>query len=193
MTVADVFRPSTRSAARMYDLALVLGASLAVALCSQVEIRLPGNPVPITGQTFAVLLVGALLGPRRGGLALLAYLAQGAAGLPVFAGGAGGAAHLLGPTGGYLIGFAAAAALVGWLAERGWDRTPWFTAAAMILGNLVIYAFGVTRLSAFVGSAQAVPLGLVPFLPGDLIKVGLAAGLLPAAWKILGGRRPIML
>jgi len=193
MTVADVFRPAARSAARMYDLALVLGASLAVALCSQVEIHLPGNPVPITGQTFAVLLVGALLGPRRGGLALLAYLAQGAAGLPVFAGGAGGAAHLLGPTGGYLIGFAAAAALVGWLAERGWDRTPWFTAAAMILGNVVIYAFGVTRLSAFVGSSQAVPLGLVPFIPGDLIKVGLAAGLLPAGWKLIGDRRPIML
>lgn len=190
MTVADVFRPAARSAARMYDWGLVLGASLAVALCSQVEIHLPGNPVPITGQTFAVLLTGALLGSRRGGLALLAYLAQGAAGLPVFAGGAGGTAHLLGPTGGYLLGFVAAAALVGWLAERGWDRTPWLTAAAMILGNLVIYAFGVTRLSVFVGAPQAVPLGLVPFIPGDLIKVGLAAGLLPAGWKLIGDRRP---
>lgn len=188
MTVADVFRPAAISAARMYDLALVLGASLVVGLSSQAEVHLPGNPVPITGQTLSVLLAGALLGPRRASLALLAYLAQGAAGLPVFAGGAGGAAHLLGPTGGYLVGFVPAAALVGWLAERSWDRTPWLTAAAMILGNLVIYALGVTRLAAFVGSDQAVPLGVLPFIPGDLIKVALAAGLLPVGWKLIGGR-----
>ncbi|MGH2625156.1 MAG: biotin transporter BioY [Anaerolineales bacterium] len=192
MTVADIFRPAARRAARTYDVALVLGASAVVALCSQVEFHLPGNPVPITGQTFAVLLAGALLGPRLGALAMLAYLTQGALGLPVFAGGAGGAARLLGPTGGYLIGFVAAAALVGWLAERGWDRTPWLTAGAMFLGNLVIYALGVTRLAAFVGSDQAVALGVLPFLPGDLIKVALATGLLPSAWKLLGGRRPAM-
>ena len=188
MTVADVFRPGARAAARTYDVGLVVAGSIAVALSSLVEFHLPGTPVPITMQTFTVLLVAALLGARRGALALLAYLAQGAVGLPVFSGGVGGLAHLGGPTGGYLVGFVAAAFLVGWLAERGWDRTPWFTAAAMILGNLVIYLFGVIRLAAFVGADQAIPLGVLPFIPGDLIKIALASALLPAGWKIIGQR-----
>ena len=188
MTVADVFRPGAPTAARTYDLALMVGGSLVVALSSQVEFHLPGTPVPITLQTLSVLLVGALLGARRGGLALLAYLAQGAAGLPVFSGGAGGFAHILVPTGGYLIGFVAAAVVVGALAERGWDRSPWSTAAAMALGNLAIYTFGVVRLAGFVGADQVLPLGVIPFLPGDLVKIAIASALLPVGWRVIGER-----
>jgi biotin transport system substrate-specific component len=152
-----------------------------------VAIPLPFSPVPVTGQTLAVLLVGALLGSRRGSLAVLAYIAQGLAGLPVFAGGALGMARLLGPTGGYLVGFVAAAFLVGLLAERGWDRRVLTTAAAMMLGNLVIYAIGALWLAPFVGGPeQALATGVLPFIPGDLVKIAAAALLLPAGWKLLG-------
>ncbi len=136
----------------------------------------------------AVLLVGALLGRRRGSLAVLVYIAEGMAGLPVFApGGAVGPARLLGPTGGYLVGFVAAAYLVGLLAERGWDRRVSTTAAAMALGNLVIYTVGVLWLTVFVGSlSAALAAGVLPFIPGDLVKIAAAALLLPAGWKVLG-------
>jgi biotin transport system substrate-specific component len=163
-----------------------LAGSWLIALSAQVAIPLPFSPVPVTGQTLAVLLVGALLGSRRGSLAVLAYIAQGLAGLPVFAGGALGMARLLGPTGGYLVGFAAAAFLVGLLAERGWDRRVLTTAAAMILGNLVIYAIGALWLAPFVGGLeQALATGVLPFIPGDLVKIVAAALLLPAGWKLL--------
>jgi biotin transport system substrate-specific component len=187
MTYADVFRPAERQRGLVYDVALVLVGSLLIALSAQVSI--PLQPVPLSGQTFGVLLIGALLGSRRGFAAVLAYLAQGAVGLPVFAGGAAGAAVLAGPTGGYLIGFAAAAFVVGWLAERGWDRRVVLTIAMMILGNLVIYAFGVTRLAMIVGSFEtAVTAGLIPFLVGDLLKIGLATALLPTGWRFIGAK-----
>ena len=189
MVYADLLRPTMRRSALLYDAALVLGASLVIALGAQVAIQLPFSPVPITGQTMAVLLVGALLGSRRGALAVLAYIAEGLAGLPVFAGGAAGLARLFGPTGGYLVGFVAAAFLVGWLAERGWDRRFGTTLAAMTLGNLVIYAVGVVWLAVFVGGlSRAWSLGVLPFLPGDVIKIILAAVLLPGGWKLLGMR-----
>ena len=189
MVYADLLRPTMRRSALLYDAALVLGASLVIALSAQVAIQLPFSPVPITGQTMAVLLVGALLGSRRGALAVLAYIAQGLAGLPVFAGGAAGLARLFGPTGGYLVGFVAAAFLVGWLAERGWDRRFGTTLAAMTLGNLVIYGVGALWLAVFVGGlSRAWSLGVVPFLPGDAIKIVLAAVLLPGGWKLLGMR-----
>jgi len=178
-----------RRNALLYDAALILGGSLFIALSAQISIQLPFSPVPITGQTFAVLLVGALLGSRRGSLAVLAYIAEGVAGLPVFAGGAAGPARLIGPTGGYLVGFVAAAYLVGLLAERGWDRRIGATAAAMVLGNLVIYTIGALWLATFVGGlAQAVKLGVVPFIPGDVLKIVAAALLLPGGWKLLGMR-----
>jgi biotin transport system substrate-specific component len=139
----------------------------------------------------AVLLVGALLGSRRGSLAVLVYIAQGLAGLPVFAGGAAGPARLLGPTGGYLVGFVLAAYLVGLLAERGWDRRVGTTAAAMALGNVVIYAVGALWLAVFVGGlVPALTAGVLPFIPGDLVKIAAAALLLPAGWKLLGLRSP---
>jgi biotin transport system substrate-specific component len=146
--------------------------------------------VPLTGQTFAVLLVGMALGSRRGALALVAYLAEGAAGLPVFAEMKSGLVVLFGPTGGYLFGFVAAAWLVGWLAERGWDRSLLKTLAAMVLGNAVIYLLGVSWLTRFVGSLAgengALAFGLYPFLLGDAIKAVAAALLLPTAWRFLG-------
>jgi biotin transport system substrate-specific component len=113
------------------------------------------------------------------------YVAEGAAGLPVFAGGTAGPGVLLGPTGGYLVGFIAAAFVTGWLAERGWDRRPLTTALAMVLGNVVIYLLGVSWLSLFVGVTKAPLLGMVPFLPGDLLKIVLATLALPGAWWIL--------
>lgn len=187
-TYADLIRPSTRTHQVVLDTLLVLGGSLFVALLSQLRIQVGFSPVPITAQTLAVLLVGATLGSRRGALAMLIYLAQGAMGLPVFAG-AGGAARLLGPTGGYLVGFVAAAFIVGRLAERGWDRRPISTALAMLAGNAAIYLFGVSWLALLVGVDKALPLGLYPFIVGDVLKLALAMTLLPAGWWLVGQRR----
>lgn len=167
------------------DLSLILLGSLVVAATAQFSIHL--ELVPITGQTLGVLLVGMALGSRRGALALTAYLAQGVAGLPVFAEGKVGLAALQGPTGGYLLGFIAAAWLVGLLAERGFDRNLFTTLAAMLAGNIVIYACGLIWLQPFVGDWRAtLNAGMVPFLLGDAIKAVLAALLLPGTWKLLG-------
>lgn len=180
-TLAD--RVGTSSAT--HDLVWVLGASFAVGLLAQVEIRLPWTPVPITLQPFAVFLIGAALGARRAALAMLAYLVEGAAGLPFFAGGAGGVAHLLGPSGGYLLGFVPAALVIGFLAERGWDRTPLRALASMVLGSAILFACGLMQLAAFVPRDQLLHAGLFPFLVGDVVKMLAAAGLLPALWKAL--------
>jgi biotin transport system substrate-specific component len=187
-TYADLIRPSTRAQQMALDVLMVLGGSLFVALLSQVRIPAGFSPVPITGQTLAVLLVGATLGSRRGALAMLAYLAEGAMGLPVFAG-AGGAARLIGPTGGYLVGFVVAAFIVGWLAEHGWDRRPVTTALAMLAGSAAIYLFGVSWLAVLMGSDKALTLGLYPFIIGDLLKLALAVVLLPAGWWLVGQSR----
>lgn len=194
MVLADVVFPAalrrTRAQQRIADAALVLGGSLLTALAARLTIPLPFTPVPITGQTFAVLLVGAALGSRRGALSMALYVLEGALGLPVFAGGTAGLGRLLGPTGGYLVGFIAAAFVTGWLAERGWDRRPLTTALAMLAGNLVIYLFGLPWLAAFLGGRflgpkGALALGLLPFIPGDLVKLALATFLLPSAWWIV--------
>ncbi len=169
------------------DVLMVVLGSVLVALCSRVEV--PLQPVPITGQTFGVLLVGAVLGARRGALAIAGYLGLGLLGLPVFAGGTPGVARLLGPTGGYLIGFVAAAALVGFLCERGWNRHVIGTSLAMTFGSLVIYAFGAAWLARFVGPSRVFALGVAPFLLGDALKIALAALLLPMAWRLAGGRQ----
>lgn len=167
------------------DLILVSVGSLLVAGFAQVRIPIPFSPVPITGQTFAVLLVGAALGSRRGAASMLLYLAAGLNGLPVFAGGAAGAARLLGPTGGYLIGFLPAAYVIGRFAERGLDRR-WTSALPVFLvGNIIIYAAGVAWLAQFVGLAQAVISGVVPFIFLDLVKALLAAVALPSGWRMV--------
>lgn len=163
---------------------LILAGSAFVALAAQIRVDLPFTPVPITGQTLAVLLVGGLLGSRLGAAALLTYLAQGAAGLPVFAGGTGGLAVLTGPSGGYLVGFVAAAFVTGWLIERGVDRTPWVM-AAMLAGNAVVYAVGLPWLAYFVGADVVLTAGLWPFVPGDLVKLIIAALTLPSGWALV--------
>jgi biotin transport system substrate-specific component len=168
------------------EAALILGGSLFIALAAQLQVLLPFSPVPVTGQTFAVLLLAAIYGSKRGPAAVMTYLILGFSGLPVFAGGAFGAARLLGPTAGYLVGFLGAAFIVGNLSERGWDRRPWSTAAAMIIGNLLIYIVGAAWLSAFVSWESALRVGVFPFLAGDAIKIALATLLLPLGWKLIG-------
>jgi biotin transport system substrate-specific component len=160
-----------------------------IALCAQVAI---GGPVPITGQTFAVLMIAALLGLRRAVLCVLAYLAEGLLGLPVFAQGGAGLGVLLGPRGGYLVGFVAVAYIVGSLAQRGWDRRPATTVLAMVLGSVGLYTCGLTWLFCLVhvfakplGGSSVLAVGLYPFLPGDIVKIALAAILLPTGWKMI--------
>jgi biotin transport system substrate-specific component len=168
------------------EVALILGGSLLIALAAQIQVVLPFSPVPITGQTFAVLLLGALYGSRRGPATVVTYLALGVIGLPVFAGGAFGVARLVGPTAGYLVGFLPAAFVVGLLSERGWDRKPWATAVSMIIGNGIMYVAGVLWLSRFVGWPAVLSTGFLPFLAGDALKIALATILLPAGWKLIG-------
>lgn len=166
--------------------ALILGGSLLIALAAQLQVLLPFSPVPVTGQTFAVLFLAAIYGSKRGPAAVITYLTLGLSGLPVFAGGAFGAARLFGPTAGYLAGFLGAAFVVGILSERGWDRRPWSTAASMIIGNLVIYIAGAAWLFKFAGLKSVLSVGVLPFLAGDAIKIALATLLLPVGWKLIG-------
>ena len=170
---------------RAQDILLVVGGSLLVAGMAQVRIPLPFTPVPITGQTFAVLLVGATLGAKRGAASLALYLLLGLAGLPFFAGGASGVTTLVGPTGGYLVGFIVAAYLVGLLAARGLDRRIPSALLAFLAGESVIYLFGVAWLSVYLGFQQALVAGLLPFLVGDAIKLAASALVLPAAWALV--------
>jgi len=181
LTLADVAMPR---AGVLRDALLIAAASILTALAARVAIPVPWSPVPLTGQTFAVLLSGAVLGARRAFLAQTLYLAEGAIGLPVFAGGATGFAIFAGPTGGYLLAFPFAAALTGALAERGWDRRFLTMLAAMLLGSTVIFAPGLIQLSRFVPPGQLLAAGLLPFVPGDLVKSVLAALAFPFAWRI---------
>lgn len=178
------------SAGTLREIVLILGGSLLIALVARLQFLLPFSPVPITGQTFAVLLLGALYGGRRGPATVVTYLTLGAIGLPVFAAGAAGLARFVGPTAGYLLGFVVAAFAVGSLCERGWDRRPWTAAASMIIGNLIIYATGIFWLSGFVGREAVLSTGVLPFLIGDALKVALATILLPTGWRIVGHSGP---
>jgi biotin transport system substrate-specific component len=167
---------------------LAFAGSWLVAGLAQIQVRLPFTPVPITGQTLGVLLVGAALGPGLGAVSMALYLAQGAVGLPFFAGGAGSAEllRLTSVTGGYLFGFVLVAALVGALARRGWDRTLRSSIGAMFLGEIVLYLVAIPWLmqALDVPLGRALELGLAPFVVGDTLKILLAAGLLPAAWRL---------
>jgi biotin transport system substrate-specific component len=192
ITIADFLVPiriGERIGTRVRHIALILAGVALVTASAQVYI--PTQPVPFTGQTFGVLLVGGALGFRRAGLALLLYLLIGAVGLPVFSEGRAGVATLTGFTGGYLIGFAVAAALVGRLAELGWDRHIGGAIGAMLLGSAVIYAIGVPWLAvtADLSPTQAIASGMTPFLLWDAVKLALAGLLFPVAWWVVG-RRP---
>jgi biotin transport system substrate-specific component len=192
LTIADFLVPvsvAERTPTRVRHAVLIaLGAGI-VALTAQIYI--PTVPVPFTGQTLGVLIVGTALGARRGAAALLLYLAIGLVGLPVFAEGRSGIAIITGASGGYLIGFAAAAAVVGRLAELGWDRRIGASVATMLLGTAIIYAIGVPWLKVSTGLSwsEAVAVGLTPFLIWDAAKLAIAAVAFPAAWWMIG-RRP---
>lgn len=169
-----------------YQLLLIVAGSLLVALSAQIE--LPMWPVPVTLQTLAVLLVGGVLGSRLGALSMVLYLFEGTLGLPVFAGGAGSLAYFAGPTAGYLFGFVAAAYIVGWFCERGWDRHVATAVIVMLLGTATILLLGLPWLAQFTGWHQVFNLGLFPFIPGDVLKAIVAAMTLPVGWKLLAKR-----
>ena len=199
--------PQSRTAARVaFQVACAVGGSFLVAGLAQVSFRLPFTPVPITGQTLGVLLVGAAYGPALGAATLVLYLLWGLVGLPVFAPNADGS-HDTGlqvlratsATGGYLIGFVAAAALTGWLSRRGWDRSVRSSIGGMLLGSIVIYVVGVPWLYHALPSTidgnpvtldTALSFGLYPFIIGDTLKLLVAAGLLPVAWRLLERLHP---
>lgn len=170
------------------DVLLVLGAAGAVGALAQLVVHLPFTPVPVTGQTLGVVLSGCALGWRRAALALALYLGAGLAGVPWFAGHTSGWQQA---NGGYLVGFVAAAALCGWLAERGADRTVLRSVPTMVAGEIVLYTIAVPwlALALHVDLARAIALGLTPFLAGDALKMACAAALLPATWRAVGGAR----
>lgn len=194
LTIADFLVPirvGERVNARVRDIALVVAGALLIYLTARVAIPVPGSPVPITGQTFGVLLVGGALGFRRGLIGVALYVLLGVIGLPFFAEGKGGISVIWGATGGYLIGFVIAGALVGRLAELGWDRKLGGALGAMLLGSAVIYAIGLPWLGVVIGSSPSdtIAQGLTPFIFGDALKLVLAAVLFPVAWWVVG-RRP---
>jgi len=153
----------------------VLTASIIIGLSAYIAVPLPFTPVPLVLQCSVVLFMAAMLGSKKGFLATAAFIAQGALGLPVFAGGAHGPFSLLGPTGGYLVGYLAAAYLTGYFCEITREKTVLKTVNAMFAGNLVIYLFGMTWLSTFVGFSSAFMLGVAPFIVGDIIKILIAS------------------
>lgn len=164
---------------------LVIGFSLLTALSAQIVI--PSGAIPITGQTFAVLLTGALLGSRLGAITMIVYLVEGASGLPFFSGGHGGLLHLMGPSGGYLVAFPAGAFIAGAFAEHEWDRRFLTAAASMAIGSLVIMLSGWLWYSLVLRTSPAITLfdTVLKFVPGDIIKIALAAAVLPSGWKLL--------
>ncbi len=192
-TLALAASPTALRSRIAWRVLLAFAGSWLVAALAQIEIKLPFTPVPITGQTLGVLLVGASLGAGLGGVSMALYLAQGALGLPFYSGGESGADFLTpsAVTGGYLWGFVLSAAVVGWLAERGWDRSIRSSIGAMFLGEVVLYAVAIPWLmqALDVSLAEALELGLAPFVVGDTLKLLAAAGLLPLAWRVVGTRR----
>lgn len=190
LTIADAARPRVQPL--LWDAALIVVFGTLMAAFARLAFYLPFTPVPVSGQTLGVLLTGALLGSRRGALAMLFYLGEGLAGLPVFAAGqsawspsSAGVPVIIGPSAGYLYSYPIAAFVIGLLAERGWDRAFWRSALAMLAGEAVIYAVGLPWLALYVGTRQALPLGLLPFIPGDAAKLLIAAAVLPSGWRYL--------
>jgi biotin transport system substrate-specific component len=182
-------RTFPRIADWLRDLNLIVLGALFTAILAQVIIPLSFTPVPLTGQTFAVLLVAAALGSKRGAASMALYLAAGAIGLPFFAGGSHGFNAVIGATGGYLIGFIIAAYVIGLLAERGLERSVRTSIIPFLIGTIIIYVCGVAWLAIVLGNfTKAITLGLVPFLIGDIIKLVAASLALPVAWKLVKTR-----
>ena len=177
--IATVIRRQTLAT----QAAVVAAGAALLFVSAQVRFPLPFTPVPVTGQTFAVLFLGASLGSRAGAGSVAAYWAAGACGMPVFNGGGGGWVAVSGPTGGYLLGFGAAAFVVGWFAERGWDRGGRII-MPLLLGEALVYAFGLPWLAFFVGPRLVLQSGLWPFVPGDIVKIAAVAVVLPGGWSV---------
>jgi len=187
--VPSLVHPRSRAVSIVADVVLVALGVAVIAASAQFVFHLKGTPVPITGQTFGVLFIGGAYGAKRGFATMAAYLVVGGLGYGVFAGNASGwdVLRFTSATGGYLVGMLIAATVVGWLADRGWDRKIWRSIPAMVLGNVIIYAVGATWLAHALDltATQAWNLGVKDFLPGDAIKILLAAGLLPAGWWVV--------
>jgi len=185
-TVLADLLPASRAKSAV-DAALVVGGAALTGIAAQIAVPVPGSPVPVSGQTFAALLVGTALGARRGFLSLALYAVAGMVGMPWFAQGASGYAM---PSFGYILGMLLAATVVGALARRGADRSMLRTAGSMVVGSVIIYAVGVPYLALATGMSfsAAIAAGLVPFLIGDALKAALAMGALPTAWKLIGRR-----
>ena len=171
MNYTDIIQPAKSVSKTASQIILIIAASLLLGISAQFSINLPFSPVPITGQTLVVLLIGCLMGKYHGMAAISLYLAQGAVGFPVFAGGKSGFITLFGPTGGYLFGFIVAVYVVGILTDLRYNRSILYTIFSLILGNLIIYIFGLFWLVQFVGESNALQFGLYPFLVGDLLKI----------------------
>lgn len=186
-TIMDTMLPAIAGDRRMSrllaQLVFILAGGTLLAASAQFKVMVPPSPVPITGQTLVVLMIGMAFGPRLGAITILAYILAGLRGLPVFAGGGAGLPVLVGPSGGYLVGFVAAAFVIGLLAQRGMDRSILWTALAMVVGTLVIYLFGYAWLASLIGMEKAFLFGIQPYLWGDAMKLVVAACLMPAAWR----------
>lgn len=191
LPLAEQLWPDVRGNRLLRNAALIIGGTLLLTLAAKIQV--PFYPVPMTLETLAVLLIGALFGARLGGATVLLFLAEGAVGLPVFADTPQhgiGLAYMLGPTGGYLLGFLLAAVATGWLAERGWDRRPLSAIAMLLIGNVLIYLPGLAWLGTLLGWDKPIlAWGLYPFLLGDVLKLALAATTLPLAWRLFGTHR----
>jgi biotin transport system substrate-specific component len=180
-TIAAALVPRWTAA---HQMALALAGVALLSLSAQFRLPLPFTPVPVTGQTFAVLFLGASLGSRLAVGSVAGYWVVGACGMPVFNGGSGGWTIVSGPTGGYMFGFAAAAFVVGWFAERGWDRGKGIL-IPLLLGEVLIYGFGLPWLAFFVGPRHVLQSGLLPFIPGDVVKVAAVTAALPGGWSAM--------
>lgn len=175
-----------RRSSSLRSATLIIGGSLLLAVSAKVQV--PFWPVPMTMQSLAVMLIGIAYGSRLGGATVLAYLAEGLVGLPVFAGASAGPAYFVGPTGGYLVGFVLAAVCIGWLAERGWDRTLLRAIAAMAFGHILLFVPGVAWLAVLFGWSKAIAFGVTPFVAATIVKTALGAAIIAAFWSFVGRR-----
>ncbi len=191
--LTETFGPSEGAALRMKQAIMVILGIAALAITAKIQVFIPGNPVPITLTTFGVLTIGAAYGARLGAITILGYLAIGAMGFDVFAGSSAekaGLIYMMGGTGGYLVGYVLAALALGFAARKGWDRNVILMALAMFVGSALIYIPGLLWLHQFAsGWEQTLAWGITPFLIGDALKLGLAALLVPALWKLIGDAR----
>jgi len=188
--LTEAFGPTDGTALRIKQALMAVFGIAALAIMAKIQIFMPGNPVPITLTTFGVLTIGATFGARLGLMTVLGYLALGAMGATVFAGEKAGLTYMMGGTGGYLVGYALAAAALGYVARLGWDRSVVLMAVAMLIGNALIYVPGLLWLNQFAsGWEQTLAWGITPFLIGDALKLALAALLVPALWKLIGNAR----